>query len=400
MYVHINVWNPCEGNDLEKFDASEWQDKRATSPVRAGDLSTMLLGPRTASSLHRSLSILLLRTQNKPQFPFVTRTCCIKQYYHPCHRTMSSLSQTKSEPFSIGAALRGRSGRTYSIQEVLSERRDPLLCVYRASDEGENFIVENMISGEFEYQQDLQKPLASCTNLRTVIDIIPDFELFVYHFLAVDLLQISQRPLSTETRRSILRSALTGLAELHDRGIVHTDIKPNNILLDYEETTGDDIAIKSVQISDLEDAVLLPPGKNLKGCLCGNQLWRSPESWARARQNTPSDMFSFGVVVIYVMLNDMIFRVSDEGLGGDDAWWHILRRHISYFGDEDCFKGLLQHIGEDNRPRKPFAMWHYVDAELRDLVMKMTNLDPARRIIAREALEHPWFRHADLRQKT
>lgn len=140
------------------------------------------------------------------------------------------------------------------------------------------------------------------------------------------------------------RSALGIIRELTSL----PDIKPNNILLDYEETTGDDIAIKSVQISNLEDAVLLPPGKNLKGCLCGNQLWRSPESWARARQNTPSDMFSFGVVVIYVMLNDMIFRVSDEGLGGDDAWWHILRRHISYFGDEDGFKGLLQHVGEDN----------------------------------------------------
>lgn len=166
----------------------------------------------------------------------------------------------------------------------------------------------------------------------------------------------------------------------------------------------------------MEDAVLLPPGKNLKGCLCGNQLWRSPESWARARQNTPSDIFSFGVVVIYVMLNDMVFRVSDEGPGADDAWWHILRRHISYFGDEDGFKGLLQHVGEENvffdrlialagefdaeRPRKPFAMWHYVDAELRDLVTKMTNLDPARRISAREALEHPWFRDADSRQRT
>ena len=90
------------------------------------------------------------------------------------------------------------------------------------SNEGENFIVKNMIPGEFEYQENLQKSLASCPNLRTVIDIIPDFELFVYRFLAVDLLQICQTPLSMETRRSILRSALTGLAELHDRGIIHT----------------------------------------------------------------------------------------------------------------------------------------------------------------------------------
>lgn len=190
-----------------------------------------------------------------------------------------------------------------------------------------------------------------------------------------------------------------------------TDIKPNNILLDYEDAGQDDMTIRSVQISDLEDAVVLLPGKDLKGCVCGNQLWRSPESWARARQNTPSDVFSLGVVTIYVMLNDMIFRASDEELSREDAWWYILRRHISYFADEDGFKGLLQHLGEDNpfferlidlaadfdadRPRKPFAMWHYVDSELRDLIAKMTNLDPARRITARDALEHPWFHQAD-----
>ena len=166
-----------------------------------------------------------------------------------------------------------------------------------------------------------------------------------------------------------------------------------------------------MQISDLEDAVLLPPGKNLQGCLCGNPLWRSPESWARARQNTPSDIFSFGVVAIYVMLNNMAFLVGEDARGGEDAWRHILRRHISLFGDEDGFRGLLQYIGEENplfeplialardsddaRPREPFAMWHYVDAAFRDLVVGMTNLNPEKRLLAREALLHPWFRQEE-----
>ncbi|OIW29042.1 kinase-like protein [Coniochaeta ligniaria NRRL 30616] len=372
--------------------------------VHAGVVFAMLLAPRPAASrLHKCL-------------PSATRSFHIKQCYYRPYRTTSSLSHTRTEPFPRGSVLRGQSGRTYSVKELLSERRNPLLCVYRASDKGENYIIKHMIPGEFEYQQELQNPLASCPNLRTVIDTIPKSELFVYGFLATDLLQISQRSLPGETRRSILRSALVGLAELHDRGIMHTDIKPNSILLDYEETTDGNLSISSVQISDLEDAVLLPPGHHLKGCLCGNQLWRSPESWARALQNTPSDVFSFGVVVVYVMLNDMIFRVRDEELAADDAWRHILRRHISYFGDEDGFRGLLRHIGEENeffdrlialagdfdadRPRKPFAMWHYVDAELRDLAVKMTNLDPARRITAREALEHAWFRQPDLTETT
>ncbi|OHW97270.1 serine threonine-protein kinase [Colletotrichum incanum] len=220
-----------------------------------------------------------------------------------------------------------------------------------------------MIPSESEYQQKPQSSLHLGPNQRTAIDTIPAFELLVYH------------------------------------------IKPNNILIDYEHAETEDVVINSVQIVDFEDAVVLPSGKDVMGCLCGNQLWRSPESWARARQNTPSDVFSFGVVAVYVMLNDMIFRVSDEELRGEDAWRHIIRRHVSSFGDEAGYKGLLHHIGEENpffqrlidlaadfdadKPRKPFALWHYVAVELRDLVTKMTNLDPARRITACEALEHP-----------
>ncbi|OBT84338.1 hypothetical protein VE02_07248 [Pseudogymnoascus sp. 03VT05] len=187
-------------------------------------------------------------------------------------------------------------------------------------------------------------------------------------------------------------------------------IKPNNILLDYEKTD-ETFTVTRVQISDLEDVVILPPGKYLRDGLCGNQLWRSPESWARAGQGTPSDVFSFGVVCIFMMLNNMVFRVSDSELAASDSWRYILRRHISFFGEEDGFQGLLQWIGEENpffrrlielagtfdaaEPRKPFATWHFVDAGFRDLVGRMTVLDPTRRITVAEALKHPWFAESD-----
>lgn len=55
-----------------------------------------------------------------------------------------------------------------------------------------------------------------------MVDTIPDFELLVYPFLSGDLLQLSKRPLTEGKRKQILRNALNGLAELHDRGIIHT----------------------------------------------------------------------------------------------------------------------------------------------------------------------------------
>jgi hypothetical protein len=55
-----------------------------------------------------------------------------------------------------------------------------------------------------------------------VIDGLPDPELFIYPFLETDLLQFSQKNLTEATRRSILKSALVGLAALHERNIIHT----------------------------------------------------------------------------------------------------------------------------------------------------------------------------------
>jgi serine/threonine protein kinase len=45
-------------------------------------------------------------------------------------------------------------------------------------------------------------------------------------------------------------------------------------------------------------------------------------------------------------------------------------------------------------PRAPFALWEGIDPAFKDLVGKMTNIDPKRRITAHEALSHQWFADA------
>ncbi|KAH9206891.1 serine/threonine protein kinase [Leptodontidium sp. 2 PMI_412] len=247
-----------------------------------------------------------------------------------------------------------------------------------------------MIPGEYEYQKDLQGSLSSCPHLRTMVDGVPGPDFFIYPFLETNLLQFSQNKLSDATRKDILKN-----------------IKPDNILLDYEIKDAA-FHVKRVQIADLEDSVILPDGKHLKNTMCGNQLWRSPESWARAAQGTPSDIFSFGIVSLYVMLNDMVLRASNGELAASDAWRWVLRRQISFFAKEEEFKGLLKWIGEENpfserlitlagsfdfseNPRKPFEYWEFVDASFRDLIGKMTALDPGKRITAKDALMHSWF---------
>ena len=102
---------------------------------------------------------------------------------------------------------------------------------------------------------------------------------------------------------------------------------------------------------------------------------------------------------------------SDEGhrASPEEQAKLILRRHLSFFASEmeDFEDFITYHGGDDSpfvkhlkeilctfseeEPRLPFGRWQQVEPQFRDLVCKMTCMDPSRRITARKALQHPWF---------
>ena len=111
------------------------------------------------------------------------------------------------------------------------------------------------------------------------------------------------------------------------------------------------------------------------------------------------------------MLRMIVFR-TDDSLSAIERERAIVQRMLSTFGDGPGLVGFVEnHLREEDarfgelvmdvvrdfnagNPRKPFSMWETVDDSFRDVVTKMTSLDPARRITAQEALTHPWFRDA------
>ena len=113
------------------------------------------------------------------------------------------------------------------------------------------------------------------------------------------------------------------------------------------------------------------------------------------------------------MLGQVIFGADEdlrkhESLG---AFPHVIRlqRQVSFFGDRDGLNGLMDHVGDediicqvlgylwddrvaDYHTYKPFSEWPNVaDEEFKDLICRMTNLDPRERVTVSRALEHPWF---------
>lgn len=118
-------------------------------------------------------------------------------------------------------------------------------------------------------------------------------------------------------------------------------------------------------------------------------MWRSPEAHASAEVHTPSDMFSFGLMVrlssrfdglrsevlqcIYAITKRMVLAVNEEkNSKGIELLDVVLERQFSYFSDLEGIDGLIRYPGDSpwaqliamvaadfnaDNPRRPLASW-------------------------------------------
>ncbi|KEQ59544.1 calcium/calmodulin dependent protein kinase [Aureobasidium melanogenum CBS 110374] len=249
-------------------------------------------------------------------------------------------------------------------------------------------------------------------NIRPRFCRIPHQPILVYNYLTDDFHSLIKAKIDLGARKKILKAVLKGLAELYSRDVVHLDIKSDNILVSCQHVTGSTF-IENTLISDVENAAFLPKGRCMKGMLPGNESWRSPEGHFRGERNKPSDMLSFGFMCIHAVLGQVIFALNDDfkkhEMQSALPYLIHLQRQIWFFGNEGGLEGLVKHVGDDELNCQalrmlweerhedyigysPFSSWPEVEDEnFKDLIGQMMSLDPARRITATQALEHPWF---------
>lgn len=158
------------------------------------------------------------------------------------------------------------------------------------------YVLKSVAPRDFKYFKEMFDDLRSSPYVRVSDDECPDESVFIYKYLRDHLLSFVQNEVPLPTIKRILRDALRGIATLHGKGIVHTDIKANNILIEWKDQGGE-ITVEQVQVADIEDAVYVPKDCVIRGRQVGNWMWRSPEAHASAEVHMPSDMFSFGLVV-------------------------------------------------------------------------------------------------------
>jgi len=188
--------------------------------------------------------------------------------------------------------------------------------------------------------------------------------------------------LCEEDAKNIMAGVLSGLAHLHSHGIVHRDIKLENILL-----TDSEHDMSKVKIIDMGFA------KRLMACpiartrypetynsTCGTPMYMAPEIvrstvktgklQAMARYGTQADMWSCGVVLYRLLSGYPPFNAED---GHTDMLGLLL-------------KGIVNSAYDFSDP-----VWETVTGEALSMIKCLLEADPEKRLTAEEALCHPWM---------
>ena len=154
----------------------------------------------------------------------------------------------------------------------------------------------------------------------------------------------------------IFKQLILTLQFMHSNNIVHRDIKPDNILLDLDNT---------IKLCDFGVSKIIPQGQLINDS-CGTPAFIAPEILMEKAYNPYfTDIWSSGVVLYAMVTGFFPFR------GINETQLH-----------ENILTGIYP---------KP----NNISGELLDLLSKILDINPSKRISIEEILKHPWLSDTD-----
>ena len=259
----------------------------------------------------------------------------------------------------------------YEIGSVIGTGSSSVVCkVVKRSTRVEyagKFTCQHEARKELNTLQQLRSDGRSERNFLSYQDAIED-ETGRYTCLVSDLMRGSnlltalrdRGSYSEEDARDIFRQILEGLRDMHESGMVHRDLKLENVLLPSAECH------TSIKIADFGFAAPWSACDPKLKDRCGTPLFVAPEILPNdCEYDNKVDVWSAGVILHMI-------------LGGHPPFWG---------------KNLADLLNSISKEKLHFTdpVWELVSAEAKDLIRTMMTKEHAARPSAEQALRHPWI---------
>ena len=197
--------------------------------------------------------------------------------------------------------------------------------------------------------------------------ILDNFETDTHIFIVMeyvcgDLLGFIRKrgKLSESVSKLIFKQLIEGLKYIHNKNVVHRDIKLDNILIDLTNT---------IKICDFGVSRQIRPDEMMYEH-CGTPAYISPEIFEnKGYKGSGCDIWSAGVTLYYML------------------------------GGEQPFKASSIEELEKNIMKGDFKPLEEVTQEANDLIKGMLQVNPKERFGVDDILNHPWLDKVDLNQR-
>ena len=163
------------------------------------------------------------------------------------------------------------------------------------------------------------------------------------------------KQLGIERSIAILRQVCKALGAAHGKGIVHLDVKPDNIMLAAKGRRRDLVKVVDFGIAGLVSAEPPPEGRAAEEKLVGTPDYLAPERIRGKGYDHRSDIYSLGAMA-YEMLTG-----------------------VCPFWDKDVMTTVARHITEKPQSLRQRAPEAKIPGELETLVLQMLEKNPAGR---------------------
>ncbi|XP_051680248.2 serine/threonine-protein kinase 33 isoform X5 [Oryctolagus cuniculus] len=168
-----------------------------------------------------------------------------------------------------------------------------------------------------------------------------------------------------ETRR-IIQSLASAIAYLHNKDIVHRDLKLENIMVKSSFIDANNEINLNIKVTDFGLAVK-KQGRSeaMMQTTCGTPIYMAPEVINAHDYSQQCDIWSIGVIMYILLCGDPPFMASSE-----EKLFELIK------------KGELRFEN---------PVWNSISENAKSVLRQLMKVDPAHRITAKELLDNQWL---------